>query len=123
QALVADHGCARRRSVALLAIQALVAPGERISCASVIEARRRFPSLLRVAVLALRTELAGVRVLMTGLALGRQAEQGFGKVFGLEFLANRRGDMLRIMALFTRQRLVLTEQGEIGQAGVVERLA
>ena len=66
QSLVPGRSTPRRWRMALHTIQALMASGQGIRCAAVIEARCRLPGVLGMAVGTLIAELRPMRILMAG---------------------------------------------------------
>lgn len=99
QSLVPGGRTPRCGRVALHAVQALVAPCQRIRGTAVIEARCRLPGLLRMAVRAFVAQLPAVRILMARRALGGQSKEGVVKVLHLHLGPNRGHDALRIVAI------------------------
>lgn len=85
-----------------------------------IEAVRRLPSILRMAVRARGPELPRVTVLVTGETFAAESKVSAVQVFLFEFLARRRKDMLCVVALRALQLAVLALQDEAGLRAVVK---
>ena len=85
-----------------------------------IEAIGGFPRVLRMAVGAGSPQLTRMTVLVTGEAFAAKPEVGVVQVLRFEFLASRRQDTLRVMAVRALQLPVLALQNEAGLGAVVE---
>ena len=120
QALIAGSSTARRGRMALHTIDALMAPGQGIRCTAVIEARSRLPGVLRMAVRAFVAELPAVLILMATDTFRGQPEECVANILDLYLGPNGGPYVLRIMAVFARQRLVFTGQRKVCQGVMFE---
>jgi len=91
------------RLVALFAGHLDVHPGQRIARLRVIKVLGRLPIVDVVAVLALISQLAFMRVCVAGKAILRQTKKSLRQVFVLNQWAQRRHDISGIVALLTCQ--------------------
>jgi len=110
-------------SVASLAGNLRMQPGEWVACARVIELdeAERFPVCIVVTLEAIGPEPASVPVLMTGRTIRRDAQECPVQVLYLDLSALACGHELLRMALTTNQPRMLALESPPGEA-VIERL-
>lgn len=120
QSLVSGRSTARRRRVALHALDVLMPAGQRIRGTAVIEARSRLPGVLRMAVRAFVTELPAVLILMAADTLRRQPKEGIAEILDLYLGLQGSHDMLRVVAILAAQALVFSYQRKVGKGVMFE---
>ena len=89
QTFVPRRSTARRRRMALPALDALMPARQRIRRTAVIEARGRLPGVLEMAVRTLVAELRPMRILMASRTFGGQSKECLVEVLDLDLGPNR----------------------------------